>query len=135
MELSKNDLSERYWGEHPKIYVMIITLCIMANVSPIDGIKYGFNLLAYFIAVLGAGAVVSLIGWALRDTSSILGGLVLLVGLLILFAGQAGVLYKVIADGVETGMLSAKDSTPNDPSTQIRQSPEPSETTSESDLQ
>jgi hypothetical protein len=112
---------------------MIIRLRVMANVSPIDGIKYGFNLLAYFVAVLGAGAVVSLIGWALRDTSSILGGLILLVGLLILFAGQAGVLYKVIADGVETGMLSAEDSTPSDPSTQIRQSPEPSETTSESD--
>ena len=95
---------------------MTIMLCTMANVSPIDGITYGFNLLAYFIAVLGAGMVVSLIGWALRDTSSILGGLILLVGLLILFARQAGVLYKVIADGVETGMLSAEDSIPNDPS-------------------
>lgn len=104
----------------------------MANVSPVDGIKYGFNLLAYFVAVLGAGAVVSLIGFVLLDGSTILGGVILLAGGLILFAGQAGVLYKVIADGVETGIVSAGLQSPNQPDTQTQQSSEPPEMATDS---
>jgi hypothetical protein len=49
--------------------------------------------------------MVSLIGFPLVDGGSlIIGGLILFVGVLAVFAGQSDVLYKLIADGVEKGM-------------------------------
>lgn len=95
----------------------------MANVSPVDGIKYGFNLLVYFVAIFAAGGVIVGVGSLLTDVSTILGGVMVLVGGVILFAGQAGVLYKVIADGVEEGMNSASMA-PAQPDTRNRTSSE-----------
>jgi hypothetical protein len=80
----------------------------MKNLNPIDGIMYGFSLIGYFTTVLAVGGMVSLIGFPLVDGGSlIIGGLILFVGVLAVFAGQAGVLYKPIADGVEKGMSAA----------------------------
>lgn len=95
----------------------------MANVSPVDGIKYGFNLLVYFVAIFAAGGVIAGVGFLLTDVSAILGGVMVLAGGVILFAGQAGVLYKVIADGVEEGMNSVSMA-PAQPDTQSRTSSE-----------
>jgi hypothetical protein len=80
----------------------------MANVNPLNGMMYGFRLMGYLLAVLGVGVVLSLVGFfLLSDGSLISGGVVSLIGILAVFAGQAGLLYKVIADGVEKGMSAA----------------------------
>ncbi|ERG89213.1 MAG: hypothetical protein J07HX5_01367 [halophilic archaeon J07HX5] len=80
----------------------------MANVNPLNGMMYGFRLMGYLITVLGVGVVLSLIGFSLVDGGSLIsGGVVFLIGILAVFAGQAGVLYKVIADGFEKGMSAA----------------------------
>jgi hypothetical protein len=80
----------------------------MANVNPIDGIKYGFQLMGYAVAVFVVGFVVMGVGGLFANTgSAIIGGLVVLVGFLTFFAGFAGVQYKIVADGVEKGMNAA----------------------------
>jgi hypothetical protein len=87
----------------------------MAAVSVIDGVKYGFVLLGYFIAVfltggviLGIGAAVSAGGTNGNDAAFVVvGGLLALVGGLVVLAGLFGVLYKIIADGVGRGIESS----------------------------
>jgi len=79
----------------------------MATVSTIDGIKYGFRLLGYGIAVFVIAAVVIAIGGVIADSSAIVGGIIALIGFLILYAGILGTLYKVIADGVSAGVSDA----------------------------
>jgi len=79
----------------------------MATVSTIDGIKYGFRLLGYGIAVFIIALVVIAIGGAIGQSSEIVGGIIVLIGVLILYAGVLGTLYKVIADGVSVGVSDA----------------------------
>jgi hypothetical protein len=79
----------------------------MATVSTIDGIKYGFRLLGYGIAVFVIAAIVIGIGLLIGDSSAIVGGIISLIGALILYAGILGTLYKVIADGVSAGVSDA----------------------------
>jgi type IV secretory pathway VirB6-like protein len=91
----------------------------MTNVNPIDGIKYGFQLMGYVVAVFVVGFIIMGVGGLFANTgSAIIGGLVVLVGFLTFFAGFAGVQYKIIADGVEKGMNAADSgSTPRSGST------------------
>lgn len=82
----------------------------MTNVDTIDGIVYGFRIIGYSIGVFAVAGIISAIGFALLDgggAAGIIGGLIALVGVLAFFAGVIGVLYKLIADGVEKGMNAA----------------------------
>ena len=80
----------------------------MSNVSAIDGVKYGFRLMGYLIAVYIGAAIIIAIGFAIaEDGSAGLGGIIILLGGLTLFAGLLGMGYKVIADGVEKGVNAA----------------------------
>lgn len=81
----------------------------MANVNPITGIKYGFELMAYGVAVWLIAILVMGAGIALADGgSTIAGGIVALIGFLAFFAGLFGMSYKLIADGVEKGVNASK---------------------------
>ena len=77
----------------------------MANVSPTEGITYGFRLIGYAIGVFIVGFVLFAVGAVFLDGGSpVLGGIVFLFGSLTIFAGFLGINYKVIADAVEKGM-------------------------------
>jgi len=75
------------------------------------GIKYGFLLLGYFVGVFIVGGIVLGIGVAIASGDgtavTVVGGVLAIVGGVIVYAGLFGVLYKIIADGVETGIVSA----------------------------
>jgi|APHM01.1.fsa_nt_gi hypothetical protein len=90
----------------------------MRTVSIRDGIRYGFTIMLYYIGVVIVGSVVSGIGGAIAATSVqtgirqdpnigviLFGGVVATVGLLVIFAGIFGALYKVIADSVAKGRV------------------------------
>ncbi len=89
----------------------------MTAVSVLDGIRYGFVLLVYFVAVFLVGGIVLGIGVAIGAGGAngdngafvLIGGLLALVGGLVVYAGLFGVLYKIIADGVKRGIESAGD--------------------------
>jgi hypothetical protein len=81
----------------------------MANVNPVDGIVYGFRLLGYLIVVFIAGGLLALIGQEIGD---ILGLLIAFMGSLTIFAGFAGIQYKIIADGVEQGIRASQGTAP-----------------------
>jgi hypothetical protein len=87
----------------------------MATVGVRKAIKYGFVLLGYFLAVFIGGGIIAFVGFLIFVAGSdvggagglllvLIGGLLLLVGTLITFAGYLGVGYKVIADGVKRGV-------------------------------
>jgi hypothetical protein len=92
----------------------------MTAVGVLSGIKYGFVLLGYFIAVFLVGGVILGIGVAIAsggttggDTALLAVGAVLsVIGGLIVYAGVFGVLYKIIADGVKRGIESARGPVP-----------------------
>lgn len=80
----------------------------MATVNPIDGIKYGFRLLGYGLAVFLIAAIFMGIGTFIADGSSeVIGGILILLGGLVFYAGFLGIGYKVIADGVKAGVEDA----------------------------
>lgn len=85
----------------------------MAAVDIRSGVKYGFLLLGYFLILFLVGGVIVAIGaeFAIVDSLfvNLIGAIIILVGLLVLYAGLLGVSYKIIADGVETGVRSALD--------------------------
>lgn len=84
----------------------------MSRVSTGEGIKYGFSLLGYLVGVSFVAFVVMAIGAGMAGGSvengefggAFLGGLVVLVGVLIFYAGFIGTVYKVIVDGVSTAL-------------------------------
>lgn len=85
----------------------------MVAVSSVDGIKYGFGLLGYLLAVVVAGGVLILIGTGFSPGPYSAGNPVLvmvfvLAGMAIIYAGGLGLLYKVIADGVHVGTVAAE---------------------------
>lgn len=91
----------------------------MVAVNTVDGIKYGFQLMGYLLGVgivamfvigIGSGMVGSAQGGLYGETNFgqlVLGAIITLVGVLTLYAGMMGLLYKVIADGVERGNRAA----------------------------
>lgn len=82
----------------------------MALIGADEGISYGFNLLGYMIAVGLASIVTIAIGAFLFQNSTggfyssantggmVLGGLIVIVGVLVFWAGMMGLQYKVAAD-------------------------------------
>ncbi len=81
----------------------------MANVNPVDGIMYGFRLMGYILAVNVIGGLFFLVG---LELDNVLGVLVALVGVFVAFAGILGIQYKIIADGVEQGVLASRGNAP-----------------------
>ncbi|WP_123535117.1 hypothetical protein [Halosimplex salinum] len=90
----------------------------MTTVSAVNGLAYGFKVMAVFGVVLTVAAVltavgtnmiatartVSYLGGVATDWPRLIAGAVLsLTGGLTLYAGSMGLLYKVIADGVRRG--------------------------------
>ena len=91
----------------------------------VDGVKYGFVLLGYFIAVFVLGGAIFGIGLAVSAGGTegnsvgfvVVSGLLALVGGLVINAGLFGVLYKIVADGVQRGIETASEpATPAEPS-------------------
>lgn len=81
----------------------------MANVNPIDGVKYGFRVIGYAIGIFIAAGVISTAGFGLLDGGSpVIGGIIVFLGFLTFFAGFMRVQYKLIADGVKKGMRAAQ---------------------------
>ena len=110
----------------------------MTAVNVVDGVKYGFVLLGYFIAVFIAGGVLFGIGLAVSAGGTegnsvgfvLVGGLLALIGGLVINAGLFGVLYKIVADGVQRGIETAiEPATPAEPS----ESGEPGESATRDD--
>lgn len=83
----------------------------MTLVSAEEGVRYGFQLLGYLLAVGIGGGIIVVIGGAMSENSPILGGIIAFAGVLVIYAGGLGLLYKVIADGVKTGVEGANGST------------------------
>jgi hypothetical protein len=97
----------------------------MTAVNVVDGVKYGFVLLGYFIPVFVLGGVIFGIGLAISADGTegnsvgfvVGGGLLALVGGLVINAGPFGVLYEIVADGVQRGIETASEpATPAEPS-------------------
>lgn len=90
----------------------------MSAVNPVEAIKYGFELIVYLAAVVIGGGIVAAIGFGMIGAASgmlqeslAVGGILMLFGVvigllgyLIMIAGQLGIGYKVIADGVQKGV-------------------------------
>lgn len=87
----------------------------MEYVPALDGVKYGFTLVAYLFVVIVLGAAIATVGFLLirhglesglgqnADYGLVFAGLALGIGGgLTLLAGVMGMLYKVIVDGVAT---------------------------------
>jgi len=86
----------------------------MVAVNVIDGVKYGFRLLGYLLVVLVVGGLLLAVGGNFvsgplgRGGNPILALIFILAGVGVIYAGGLGLMYKVIADGVEVGTLSAQ---------------------------
>lgn len=93
----------------------------MPAVNAMDGITYGFRLIGYFLAVGIVGGVVTIVGSGFMGAGAapgvggsanpgmaLLGGLIALAGVLVIYAGTLGVMYKVIGDGVKAGIEAAE---------------------------
>lgn len=76
---------------------------VMARVSAAEGIRYGFGLLGYLLAVFVFGLVLTVAGFVLVRNSPAIGIIVVLLGGVSLYAGIFGTTYKVIADAVDKG--------------------------------
>lgn len=89
----------------------------MARVSAVEGIRYGFSIMAYYVVVILIGNLIMGIGGGmmgagletagLHDSPDwgtvIIGFVVFGFGLLSVLAGVFGAVYKLIADGVAKG--------------------------------
>jgi len=86
----------------------------MVAVNVVDGVKYGFRLLGYLLAVLVVGGILLAIAGSFtggtmgRGGNPIMALIFGLAGVGVMYAGGLGLMYKVIADGVEIGTLSAE---------------------------
>ena len=90
----------------------------MSAVNPVDAIKYGFELMAYLIAINLIGGVVATIGYGIMFGGVMMGGdsiaiaaigglfgfVIFILGYAAIIAGYLGIGYKVIADGVQKGV-------------------------------
>ena len=85
----------------------------MGEVTPLEGIKYGFRIMAYLLVVFVAGTVVMFLGFGLLGAAmpsglgeepnlalGLFGFVLAALGGLTFYAGIIGSLYKVIVDGV-----------------------------------
>ena len=80
----------------------------MMTVDAPNGIKYGFRLLGYFIGISVLTSIIFIIGFIFLNVGSGIIGLALFpIGVSTFLAGVAGILYKIIADGIEEGMNAA----------------------------
>lgn len=80
----------------------------MVNVDAMDGIRYGIGLIKYILLVAAGGVLISAVGMSMADGGDQAAGLLVAVlGTLVVWAGMLGLLYKVIADGVERGVSVA----------------------------
>lgn len=88
----------------------------MTSVSVTEGIVYGYKIMGYFIGVIIVGQLISFVGFTLIERGTDVGigadpnwflvfvGIIFLIfGILTVFAGSFGALYKLIADGVAKG--------------------------------
>jgi len=113
------------------------------TISAIDGIKYGFKLLAYFLLIGLIGGVVASFGFGISSaeiaaaTNSfrqpnfailLFGAIIWIIGASIVYAGVLGVGYTVIADAVYTGNIQAQDHN-SSPSGNAGQSADPTPAT------
>jgi hypothetical protein len=86
----------------------------MVAVNVVDGVKYGFRLLGYLLAVLVVGGILLAIAGSFtggtmgRGGNPIMALIFGLAGVGVIYAGGLGLMYKVIADGVEVGTLAAE---------------------------
>jgi len=100
------------------------------TVSRNDWFRYGFYVFAYWLVLLVVGgALVGGGGWVISEqvqnfganedrALAAAGGLVALLGLLVYGGGQVGLAYKLVADGVATGVALGNedaDSTGEEP--------------------
>jgi len=88
----------------------------MSSVSRKEGFRYGFYVFSYWLLILVfSGALVAAGAWVVSEQLgaigtdregglAALGGFLAFVGVLVFGAGQAGLAYKLVADGVERGM-------------------------------
>lgn len=88
----------------------------MTAVDIREGVRYGFVLLGYFLVIFVVGGVLVEVGAELllnfeNLLAAVAGTVAILLGLLVLSAGLSGIAYKIIADGVEAGILSAERTT------------------------
>ncbi len=96
-------------------------MAVAQTVSTTGGIKYGFKLLGYFLAVGIVGGIIAAIGGGIAAASAgtgpyadpniggtLVGGLISLFGVAVIYAGLLGTTYKVIADAVYLGNVTAK---------------------------
>ena len=87
----------------------------MRQVGIKEGIGYGLRAMLYYIGVVVVGNVTSGIGFAIMTVGwdgfepnfgmILFGFLIALAGVLLLFAGIFGALYKIIADSVAKGRV------------------------------
>ena len=93
----------------------------MTRVSTIEGIAYGYRMMAYYLLVIVAGQAALGAGAWLVSTGAgtgfgqspdwgllVAGAVVALFGLLTVLAGGFGAGYKLIADGVDRGGRSPR---------------------------
>lgn len=81
----------------------------MPEITEVDGIRYGLGMISY----IGTMALLTLIGGGLTGYLFTKEAFLpmLVVGVITFFlvlAGMMGLIYKVIVDGVERGMLHAE---------------------------
>ena len=99
----------------------------MRTVDVTEGIEYGFRIMLYYIGVVIVGNVISGVGAGMvfagfpRGRAAfraepnwgliVLGGIIGVIGVLTIFAGIFGALYKIISDSVAKGrvMSSTRD--------------------------
>lgn len=88
----------------------------MTSVSRKDGFRYGFYIFAYWLVLLVVSGVLVAGGAYLVDLQPlgavganregalvVLGGFAAFLGVLVFGSGQVGLVYKVVADGVDAG--------------------------------
>lgn len=76
------------------------------QVTTEEGIRYGLGLLGYAFIVVIVGLGLAWVGWSIVGPG-VAGAVLVLVGVVIFYAGILGLGYKVIADGVAAGMIMA----------------------------
>ena len=93
----------------------------MTSVSRKEGFRYGFSLFSYWLGLLVfSAALVVAGGWIVSQqvesgsvgvnedgALAVLGGFVAFLGVLVFGSGQTGIVYKLVADGVEAGAVEA----------------------------
>lgn len=85
----------------------------MVAVNAIDALKYGFRLLGYLLAITIVGGILIVVGGMVSGGPANPGNPILalifwLAGLVVVYAGGLGFLYKVISDGVAVGTRAAQ---------------------------